>query len=593
MLRVGFLRAYVVALVMSALVVSIQHAAPGAAFGPPRQDPPPVMAEAIGQANLRSGPGVEYAPLGEIVAGTAYPVLTRHTLVPWVQIDVPDVGPAWVYRDLLAISGSLAQVPGTSEFAPLETPASPSPPPGATATPTAAATGSPVASPPGLPAQPSATPAAEQPSSAPTFQGPTVTTIGEANIRFGPDLQYPVIVKVPAGQTFRVLERHTLVPWLRIALDESPTGNGWIYREIVEISGDLSGVPATNAREFGYPTLTPTPQALIVDVAPWDGAPQPQGELVTTLGAQIYEYLLGQGFAPYSERTASVFVMDLATGDRFTINDDVAFSGMSLTKIPILTAYFQQHPHPPTASEALLIANTMMCSENITTNEMLAQIGSDGTALSGAQRVTGFMQSLGLNHTFIMRPFITVPGEEPPSAGTLETTADQVSTRPDAYNQVTTGDLGWLLASLYQCAEDGTGLLVERHPDAFDAQTCRRILYAMDANEIGVFLEAGTPDTARVIHKHGWIGDTHGDAGIVVGPQGAYVFVIALYNEDWLEFDQSAPVIGEVARMTWNAFNPQYLLDALQPGIVPAECDPENDPVLGLLQSATLPMPGP
>ena len=35
---------------------------------------------------------------------------------------------------------------------------------------------------------------------------------------------------------------------------------------------------------------------------------------------------------------ASVFVMDLATGDNFALNDGVAFSGMSLTKIAILAA---------------------------------------------------------------------------------------------------------------------------------------------------------------------------------------------------------------------------------------------------------------
>ncbi len=230
-----------------------------------------------------------------------------------------------------------------------------------------------------------------------------------------------------------------------------------------------------------------------------------------------------------------------------------------------------------------------MCSENITTNRLLASIGT-GDALTGAQRVTAFMQNIGLGDTFIMREYVTIPGEEPPGGGTVTTTADQVTTQPDIYNQVTASDLGWLLASMYTCAENETGLLVERYPDVFNAQVCRKMLYAMDANEIGVFLEAGVPAGSGVVHKHGWISDTHGDAGIVIGPNGAYVFVATLYAEDWLEFDQSAPVIGELARMTWNAFNPDAPLSAIRPGIVPAECDPINDPVMGELLSVALPM---
>ena len=119
----------------------------------------------------------------------------------------------------------------------------------------------------------------------------------------------------------------------------------------------------------------------------------------------MHTYLLEQGFAPFSERLASVFVMDLQTGDTFTINDGVAFSGMSLTKIAILAAYFQRLGGPLSADQAFLVADTMMCSENITTNQLLEQIG-DGDSLRGAQRVTAFMQGLGLNGTFIMRQYV-------------------------------------------------------------------------------------------------------------------------------------------------------------------------------------------
>jgi beta-lactamase class A len=471
--------------------------------------------------------------------------------------------------DLVAVTGNLALVPYVSDFDAIvtETPISP---PTATIMPT--------------------TITSTPPAATPTLAGAIATTIGEANIRFGPAIEYPSIVKVGAGRQFRILEIHSLLPWMRIALDESPTGSGWIYTSLIEITGSLSGIPITSVTQFSYPTLTSTPQTLIVNNAPWTDAPPPQGKLAAALGNAMHTYLLDQGFAPYSERLAGVFVMDLATGDNFALNDGVAFSGMSLTKIAILAAYFQRFPGPYDNGTAFLIADTMMCSENITTNELLAQIG-DGDPLLGAQRVTVFLQSLGLTGSFIMRQYVVREGESPIGAGTITTGADQTSAQPDLYNQIVPKELGWLLASMYQCALDGSGLLTEHYPDDFTEQQCRRMLYAMNANEIGVFLETGVPAGTTVIHKHGWVDDTHGDAGIVIGPDRAYVFVAALYNRGWLEFDQSSPVMSELARMTWNAFYPSNPLDT--PTITRGDefCDPRSDPVMSALMSDGLPMP--
>ena len=543
-----------------------------------------VTAEAIGQANLRGGPGVDYPIVGEIVAGDRYPVLARHTIVPWLKLDVPHAtgAEAWVYVDLVTVAGSLAAVPAVSDYPPIQTV---TPTRAAIPTPTLAATRT------GAPTAAATLAATLTPPPTATIEGPVAITLGEANVRFGPDVSYPAIVRVEGGRQFRVLERHALVPWTRVALDESPTGTGWLYNDVIEISGDISVVPFTSVMQFNYPTLTPTPQTIVVSGPPWNGAQIPSGTLANTLGAQIHTYLLEQGFAPFSERLASVFVLDLNTGDTFSINDGVAFSGMSLTKIPILAAYFQQTDGPLSADQAFLVADTMMCSENITTNQLLEQIGQ-GDSLRGAQRVTGFMQSLGLNGTFIMRQYVLRDDEPPVGGGTITTSADQISARPDLYNQIVPKDLGWLLASIYQCAADETGLLIERYPNDFDAQKCRRMLHAMDANQIGVFLEAGVPAGTTVIHKHGWIADTHGDAGLVIGPDGAFVFVAALYGRDWLEFDTSSAVIAELARMTWNAFYPDQPLAATSSAVVPAECDPRSDPVMSSLMSDNLPMPG-
>lgn len=527
-----------------------------------------VYAEAIGQANLRAGPGVEYAQVGVIASGTRYRVLARHVYVPWLRLNVPGIAEAWVFADLVTVTGSLADVLAVSAFPPLDAP--------------------PVTPTPALVAPAGDAPASATPTLTPTLSGPLATTLGEANLRFGPDLSYPVIVRVPEGTSLRVIERHALVPWLRVALPESPTGSGWLYSEVVEISGDLSSVPVTEASVFNYPTLTPTPQTVVVGGAPWDGAPVAAGRLAGTLGMAMHEYLLAQGFAPTGDQIASVFLLDLRTGDTFTLNGDVAYSGMSLTKIPILVTYFLEHDGPLSRDDAFLVADTMMCSENLTTNELLAQIGG-GDALRGAGRVTATMQQLGLGGTFILRPYTIREGEPVIEVGTITTGADQTRTLPDSTNQIVPADLGWLLASIYQCAQGEGGLLLEHFPDAITVHECRQMLTALDANAVGVFLEAGVPPGARVLHKHGWIGDTHGDAGLVIGPDAAYVLVVALYGRGWLEFERSAPVVGELSRLAWNALNPSAPLAEIASRVVPAECDPWADPVMAALLAPSLP----
>ncbi|NDJ77100.1 MAG: SH3 domain-containing protein [Chloroflexi bacterium] len=543
---------------------------------------PEVYAEAIGQANLRSGPGIEYPVVGEIAAGTRYRVLVRHILVPWLQIEYLPApsGQAWVYVDLVTVTGGIGLVPAVDDF-PAPDSATPTPPPSFTPTEASA------------PVDDAPSAITNTPPPPTTINGPTVTTQGDANIRFGPDISYASIVKVPAGSTFRILEFHSQFAWVHIAVPESPTGSGWVYRDIVEINGDTSLVPTTSATTFNLPTLTPTPQTVSVNYAPWNGALAPSGELANTLGAQMDQYLLDQGFAPYSDQFASVFVLDLRTGDSFTLNGNIAYSGMSLTKIPILVTFFQRINRPLTADEAYLVADTMMCSENLTTNQLLEIIG-ESEPLTGAQRVTATMQRLGLDGTFIMRQYVTVPGEEPVGVGTLTTNADQDIARPDLYNQMVPQDIGWLLAGIYQCAQDGSGLLTERFPDDITQLECRQMLYAMDGNVINVFLEAGVPPGTRVIHKHGWVDDTHGDAGIVIGPQGAYVFVATIYEDtSWLAFDQTAVVMGELSRLAWNHFNPTNPLSASRPGVVPEACDARSSDAISALLSSSLPMPGP
>ena len=68
------------------ILLSVQSPAISAPL--PQQTPTGVFAQAIGEANVRSGPGIEYEPLGTIYNGTQYAVLGQHEFIPWVMLEL-------------------------------------------------------------------------------------------------------------------------------------------------------------------------------------------------------------------------------------------------------------------------------------------------------------------------------------------------------------------------------------------------------------------------------------------------------------------------------------------------------------------------
>ncbi len=559
-------------LVLLLALILASTSAPAAGAPAAQMTPTNILAEAIGEANLRSGPGIEYSLLGTISNGTRYRVFGQHEIFPWLLIEYPPApeGKAWVFADLVSLNVPLAQVPYVVETTP-------------SILPTAAIT---------------LTPTIDQPVSTVVPETAVnrvyIEAQDEVNVRFGPGVDYPRIGRLIPGQQYVATGRHALYPWLQIEFPDAPDRIGWVFTDVVNISGDVYALPLITTEQINWPTLTPTPPFVVTGIPPWPDAltPQPaQREPVNmqALGDDILAYLLSLGFAPEEDRFGSVFVLNLATGESISLGRDIAYSGMSLIKIPILVEYFRQTYSPPDAREAELIANTMVCSGNYTANELLSIIG-DGNPFAGAQQVTDTMRRLGLLNTFIVAPFVIGEPEQPAQpVTTLQTEADQTRAAPDPYNQSTPEDLGWLLDAVYQCAVHEEGPLIELFPEQFTPTECRQIIEVMSANQINVLTEAGVPIGTRVAHKHGWIADTHGDAAIVFTPGGDYVLTMALYQPDWLPYELSWPTMAEIARLVYNAFNPESPLEAIHPATVDETCDLTGSPLLAALSSPYLP----
>ncbi|MBL8116014.1 MAG: serine hydrolase [Anaerolineae bacterium] len=502
-------------------------------------------AEAVGQANLRAGTDVNAALLGQITSGTRYPILGQSQFYPWLLLGDPTTQQpiGWVFRELVNVVGDTSNVPytevqvGTSGIV--------------AATPTVQL----VNSTPVAPINGSVTP------SPVSITGVYGVVRGEINIRYGPGVDFPRVGIGREGERYEITSRHTQFPWVEIRYPDAPNGFGWVANDLLQIEGNIFNVPATSQTNFNFPTLTPTAAAVqassITQGTPVAISPAFQG-----IGDAIWGEMLEAGFEPETSKLAAMFLMNLQTGEALTFGNQIAFSGMSLNKIPILATLYSILEGPPTPETALAVAGMMVCSENSASNALMRTIGS-GDEYAGAQAVTAFMSRLGAGNTFIVAPFL-VPGATPAPVRAPTTQADQVRAQPDYSNQMTVDNMGWLLAGIYQCAANETGILISQFPGAFNGRECRQMLDIMSDNNLGLplMMSSGVPPNTRVAHKHGYINDTHGNAGIVFSAGGDYVLVIAMHGPTWLESSETFPLISDAARRMYNYLNPTATLES-------------------------------
>lgn len=508
-------------------------------------NPTGVTAEALGMANLRAAPGTDADLVGQIVSGTRYPVIGRSEFFPWLLLGRVDDGAAlgWVFNDLVDVQGNLSAVPLTDQVIGSL--------PGPTVTMSTlapAVTGSPAA-----PSTPGAAAPTAEPTAVPAG-AVTGTVLGEINVRYGPGVDYPRIGVARAGDTLNIVRWHTSMPWVEVTYPASPSGTGWVAVDLIQVNGTLTSLPSTSQTSFALPSLTPTPSP-VDSVAVLGEESVPVSPEFAALGDELFGMMLAAGFDPATSRLGSFFVLNLETGEALGTGTDIAFSGMSVNKLAIMADYFRLLDSPPNDLQANTVAEAMICSENISTNEMLSTIGG-GNPYRGGESVSAFLEELGLGNTFIFTPYANDPFITPEPPMTRVTEANQQVTQPDLYNQLTTDEAGSLLNAMYQCAYHDRGPLMDTFPGQFNSTECRQMIEVISHNKIGSLIEVGIPADVRIAHKHGWINDSHGDAALVFSPGGDYIFVVVLHNPEWLNFGESAPLIEEMSRTVYNYFNP-------------------------------------
>jgi beta-lactamase class A len=281
---------------------------------------------------------------------------------------------------------------------------------------------------------------------------------------------------------------------------------------------------------------------------------------IDTLRQLIISYLDSQGFVYDGPTTvASVFVMDLQTGEEVNILGDVAFSAASTIKVSILVDYFRSLAFAPTDDEAWLMANSLLCSNNSSSNLIMQIIGGNDI-LAGLTNVDQTTEYLGARNTYIAAPFQLTPDQQPMSIQLPDTNPNpNFDTFPDPYNQTTTEDLGTLFSMIYDCAFFGSGLIAAFPSGEFTQTECRQMLNLMSANDLQRLLQGGIPAGTVIAHKNGWLENVHGDAGIVFPANGRnYVISVFVWeNTDFFSYERAWPLIEGISRAAWNYFSPE------------------------------------
>ena len=283
-----------------------------------------------------------------------------------------------------------------------------------------------------------------------------------------------------------------------------------------------------------------------------------------TLQNLMIDYLDSQGFIHDGQTTAaSLFVLDLLTGEEINLLGDVAYSAASTIKAPIMIDFYRLLDREPSSDEAWLLANSLLCSNNASSNLIMEIIGG-GDGFAGIQSVIDTLQYIGADNTYISAPFYL--GVEGQQLGAIPAPATSPNaaydTNADPFNQTTAEDMGSLFNLLYDCAEFSSGLAAS-YPDGQITQSeCRQMLELMSANDIERLLQGGIPRQTRISHKNGWIFDTVGDAGVVYSPNGRhYVISIFLWEQtDFQDYEKLWPLVEGLSRAAWNFFNPQNVL---------------------------------
>jgi beta-lactamase class A len=257
--------------------------------------------------------------------------------------------------------------------------------------------------------------------------------------------------------------------------------------------------------------------------------------------------------------TTGLYVQDLASGEELTHNVHVVYAGTSLLKAGILVTAYRAWDGDLPEDIQLSVSYMISESNNAAANLVLMGIG-EGDATEGVRRVNETFRDLGLARTFMRQPYYVeggthwppIPKPELPEVDVPPAEA-AIDTRPDPMMQTRLVDLAVLWQAIYQGCQ-GEGKLLAAS-DNLTSEDCCGMLDWLKTNPLRSVIGASVPAEVPIAHKHGWVGDTRSDIGVVFTPQGDYLFGLFLWEDtDWINWDRCFPIFRRLSATVYNYF---------------------------------------
>ena len=265
------------------------------------------------------------------------------------------------------------------------------------------------------------------------------------------------------------------------------------------------------------------------------------------------------------EGLVEVYLKSLADGQSLhfavwggdSVSPDIAYSGFSTIKIPIMISMMRRLDEPYSDTVINLMQEMIVNSENAAADTLMEYFIDE---TRGPLVVSEDIATLGLQNTFLAGYFY--PGA--PLLQLFDTPANSrtdIDLDPDLYNQVTLSELGTLLEGIYNCAENNTGILIETFPGEITQSECRSTIDILTLPKPLQFIMTSLPPDATVADKYGYGLDMDGifrtitDNAIVYTPGGDFILSVAVYDPDWLNAADGQRVIGRLSQTVYNFFN--------------------------------------
>lgn len=178
-----------------------------------------------------------------------------------------------------------------------------------------------------------------------------IEALTEANVRAQPDTESERLGTIRAGDLYPIVGRY--FRWYQFQYDQSPSGTGWVFDELVQIIGDETTIPDLN--EEAVPTIDPilagetatleaitqTPGGILTATAASNQIPLPQlpgqqsAETTAEVGSELSGVLPTFTFPPNVVALAPIQSTQEVSGDQSDTGDTLGLENITLpTNIP-------------------------------------------------------------------------------------------------------------------------------------------------------------------------------------------------------------------------------------------------------------------